>query len=258
MRIEKLLLKSLDSAAVEQHAARGGGLSLPSLAPEPEQPAPPPPQAITESDLKRAEQEGYRRGFLEGEKEGKMQVEGDQARVAAQLEASVARLSAQMQEVLSAQRGELAQVQKFLPRLALAIARKVAGKALDVNPLPLIEEVVLQCIERILGTPQIIVTVNAALAEPLEEKLAAHFAHNQEPGEITIRGDERVGIADCRIAWGEGQAVRSTEALWGEIERLVNDMIGAEGQRGIAAPAGISAAPPAEQPNHVASVEPKE
>src|SRR5262245_59546154 len=55
--------------------------------------APPPPPTFTEADLKQSEQEGYRRGFLEGEKEGRNQADAEQTVRTEQLTAAADQLS---------------------------------------------------------------------------------------------------------------------------------------------------------------------
>lgn len=199
----------------------------PSLVPEEnkEPDAPPPPPTFSEAEIKAAEQDGFRRGFLEGTKEGQMQAQSEQATVNEQLTGTVAQLASELHVLLADYTQVIAEQKAEMPKLALAVARKVAAKALSENAAALVEATVMECVERILGEPQIVVTVAAPLAASLEHRLIAHFAGNQDPGEITIQGSPDMGLSDCRIEWAGGRAERNSAALWQDIEAIIDDMV---------------------------------
>src|SRR5262245_54097413 len=232
VRLEKLVLKSFESAVVGEGVERHRFV-LPTFGADEKKPeaAPPPPPAPTfsESQLKAGEQEGYRRGFLEGTKEGKQQAESEQAGVDRDLTEAVKQVAEQIQQLLTEYNGFARERQAEVPALALAIARKVAGQALDINPLPLIESLAIQCLERLLGEPQILVTVNDRLAPAMENRLITHFAGNSDPGEISIMGDAAMQPTDLRVEWAFGKAERNTEEVWRQVEQLIGQMVANHG-----------------------------
>lgn len=225
MRLEKLSLKHFEGPLVE------GGLKRPYVPPSlvPEAPGakaePPPPPTFTEAELKNAEQEGYRKGFLEGTKEGQLQTQSEHAEIERLLTGAVEQLYAQVQGVITEYNRFVEMQKEELPRVALAIARKVAGVALDTNPLPLIESLVIACVERMLGEPHLTVTVNDRLSDMLETRLIAHFEHSSEPGEISIQGDANFAPGDCRIEWAGGKAEHNTEQLWQQMQAIIQEMV---------------------------------
>lgn len=226
MRIEKLSYRSFESSIVEGAARRS--FMPPSLVPEPEAlpPAPPPAPTYSDEDLKRAEQEGYRKGFLEGTKEGQMQAQSEQADIHRQLTGVVETLAEKLRGMIDTHNALLDEQRSETPKLALAIARKVAGEALDENPLPAVQAVALETLSRLIGEPRIVITVHESLAATLEEQLVARFAENKDPGEITIRPDPDMDSSDCRIDWLSGSAERDTEKLWRDIEEIIQAMSG--------------------------------
>lgn len=242
MRLEKLALRSLESSVVEGVARRS--FMPPSFLPEPEAPPPPPPApGFSEEDIKQAEQVGYRNGFLEGEREGRAQAEAAHGRVNEQLTEAVAQMANHIQAMIDAYNAFAREQQATLPRLALAVAKKVAGAALDARGLQLVEATVLEVVGRVIGVPAIYITVNDALAPTLEERLIAHFSANTDPGEIHILGDASVPPGDCRINWGDGSCARETGVLWEQAEAIVQEMAGSPPA---AAPA--EAEPPTPEP----------
>lgn len=236
MRVEKFSLPSFDGTAMAMAAVMEGAMKRPYVPPsliddkpkEKKPEAPPPPPTFSEEELKNAEQESYRKGFLEGTKEGHMQAQSEQAEVDRNLTQAVEQVATRLHDLITQYNAFIAEQQKELPLLALSIARKVAGDALDGNPMPLIQATVTACVERLLGEPHISVTVNNALSDALENRLITHFANNTDPGEISIHGDPALAPGDCRIDWERGKAERNTEELWQQVETLVRTMSAAD------------------------------
>jgi flagellar assembly protein FliH len=257
MRIEKLPLKNFE-VLIE------GGVHKPFIPrsfiaeDEAHAPAPtePPPPVFSETDVKNAEQEGYRKGFLEGVNDGIQQAKSEQAEIDRNLTEAVTQLAGHVAVMIDQFNHFTTKQHNELSRLALAIARKVAGKALDTNPMPLVESVVLECVTRMLGEPHIIITVNDKLSDALETRLIQHFAHSAEPGEISIHGDPNLAPGDCRMEWGHGHATRTTQEIWTEMESLITEMVMINSGREIAAPHN-SEHSAAIQPIHPTSDEPQ-
>ena len=250
MRVEKLPLQSFEDrfrAAVLDVALKKPYTPpslLPEDAPKPVE-APPPPPTFTEAQMKQAEQEGYRKGFLEGTKEGQMQAQSEQAEVDRKLTEAVAALAKKVEGAIAQGNAFRGEAQEVLPQLAHAVARKVAGCALDVNPLPLVESVIKACLERILGEPHIIITVNDKLSAEMEKRLSAQFSASNDPGEISIEGNAEMAPTDCRIEWDNGKAERNTEEMWKEVAQAIGDMINVNTLREVAAPQTAEPAPAA-------------
>ncbi len=221
MNIERFTLHDLQSLGL---VASGGRRShaLPSFGAPAEQSAPPP---LTEADIRAAQEEGYRKGFLEGEREGQMAAQSEQAKVAQELRDSLTGMARHIEQLIHHYNLFVANAKVMLPPLALTLARKVAGDALKENALASIEQTIGSCLETMLGEAQIHVLVNSRIAGALEEKLISMFAHRQDPGEITITGDDAVPIGDCRLIWKQGYAERSTAQLWSELETLIEGMV---------------------------------
>lgn len=263
MRLEKFALQNFNAppaSVVEGVSSKG--FMPPSFGGQPERKAsapPPPPAApaITREDVKNAEQEGYRKGFLEGVNEGRMQAESEQAEVTRRLEEAVETLSSQLRGLIDAYNDFVSEQHAEMPKLALAVARKVAGAALENNALAALESVIAPAIERMLGQPRMIVTVNESLVAALEQRLAARFAHNNDPGEIAIEGDAELAPGDCRINWENGSAERSTEALWKQVEAMVAEMVAGTSPPLVSPPAAEAAPASSEIPPTTSNISPE-
>ncbi len=187
-------------------------------------PPPPPPPTFSEAEMKTAEAAGYRKGYLEGEAQGKAIANTELAALDERLEALLAPLAAQMSTLFCAYNATVSEALATTPVLALTVAKKLAGEALKHDSLPFIEPLVTACVERVLGAPSIIITVHDTLAPRLEERLQQHFSNSQEPGDVVIHGDAGLASTDAIVAWGHGQASISQADRIAQLERVVEDI----------------------------------
>lgn len=188
-----------------------------------EEPPPPPPPSFSEEQLKAAEREAYKKGFLEGTEEGKKQAENEQARVDAALSGTVEKFVASIAPVFVSHRELHKAVKEQLPGTALAIARKVAGSALDQNAQAVIEEIAVRCCEAMCNEPKLSITVQDKLGETLEKKLQALAAKLPNATDIIVLRDAAMPAADCRIEWSKGGMERKTSELWQQMEKIIGD-----------------------------------
>src|SRR5690348_4535955 len=80
MSVQRFSFREFDEAATAKVV--GSKIFLPTgRLREEAPPSPPPPPTFSEEDLKAAEREAYKKGFLEGTEDGKKQAESEQAGV---------------------------------------------------------------------------------------------------------------------------------------------------------------------------------
>jgi len=178
----------------------------------------PPAPTFSEEELKNAEQAAQQQGYLKGMEDGYSKARAEHIQVDIELTDIIRQLTDQITQVLQQNHDFVAEQYRELPKLALAIAYKVAGAALEKDPSALIEQMVQRSLKIVVGTPVLTVTVHPSVAEQLEARLVASFSGSEEAGEVIITSDETLEISDCRIAWEHGGAERSTKGLWYEVE----------------------------------------
>lgn len=186
---------------------------------------PPPPPTFSEEQLKEAEREAYKKGFLEGEQEGRKQAETAQAEADRQLAAMTEQFGQAVAPLLADYRTTITELKTEMPKVALAIARKVAGQALADNAASMVEDIALRCVEAMAGEPKLAITVHQSLVERLERHMQQLATHLRSATDIQVIGNETLPVENCRIEWKHGNFVRNTESLWQEIERVVATMV---------------------------------
>jgi len=177
--------------------------------------------------VKAAERDGYKKGFLEGTEDGKKQKESEQEQIDRTLTETVEKLVASVTPMLAAYRSLAHQLKQEMPKIALTVARKVAGPALNDHAIAAVEEMALRCIEVMAAQPRLTILVNDKLAPTLETKVKALKEKLQSETEIVITGDAAMQPADCRIDWDHGGCARDTAGMWKQVEEAIANMAAA-------------------------------
>jgi flagellar assembly protein FliH len=197
-----------------------------------EAPPPPPAPTFSEEQLKAAERDGYKNGFVEGTQEGIKQAESEQADVNRKLGETVEQFANSISPLLNDYHAMVIQLKKDLPRVALTIAKKAAGDALTENAAAAVESMALNAAQTMIGEPKIAVTVHTNLAAALEVKLKDLASRMQSATAFIVVGSDTIALADCRVEWKHGAMERHTGQLWAEIDKAVNAL--SEGAQRIA------------------------
>jgi len=220
MNVERFSFKELNGGAA--NANRGNRpFKSPGKAKED---APPPPPTFSEEQLKAAERASYQKGFLEGEKEGRKQAESEQAMIDRKLTETVEKFANRVAPIFNDYKKMALALQQQSPKVALSIARKIAGHALAQNAQAVIDEIALRCSETMLKEPKLTITVHESMGDTLARKLEQLAARLQSATDIVILRDPSMPMADCRIEWNQGEIERQTAQIWQQIEKTIEDM----------------------------------
>lgn len=109
-----------------------------------------------------------------------------------------------------------------LHRLIFAIARKIAGQAIQSHSENLIKELLMQCLPLIINKPRVTLEINPQMVEPLRNQLLPYMERAGFEGDIQFRANEQLGLIDAKIEWPSGKAERNVEMIWQEIESLLS------------------------------------
>ncbi len=231
MDVQRFDFREFTSSDVKVDA----GKSLPSFrkasrAPEPpKQEAPPPPPepvvpTFSEEDVRAAELKGYQRGFAEGVQDGKQQYDAQEAELQAQIHEHVASFITMAQPMFDHYRAMVMEMRGQLAPMALSIARKVAGPALDENAEKIIEETALNACENLFTEPKLTITVHESMGDMLAKQLEILTNKLQATTDIVILRDPDMPRSDCRVEWKNGVLERDTAKIWQQLEQAVDNI----------------------------------
>ncbi|WP_457108761.1 FliH/SctL family protein, partial [Methylobacterium sp. P5_C11] len=106
--------------------------------------------------------------------------------------------------------------------VAMLIARKVAGDALDAAPLAGIGEAARAALQHLRGVPHLVVRVHDSLVEAAETLVKRLARERGYEGRLVVLGDPEMPAGDARIEWADGGIVRERA----RIEAAVLDALG--------------------------------
>lgn len=226
MKLERFDFKNLHdkSNLVLAQPAAIVKVFVPSGTQKVDAPPPPAPPVYKEEDLKKAEHNGYKKGFHEGTQEGRKQVESEQAEVDRRLVEMLEQFVQSVSPLFDHYKKMVVQVQQDVPKAALAIARKVASAALDRNAETVVSDIATRCCETMINEPELSITVHESMGDTLERKLKEMATRLPAATHIVIMRDPAMPAADCRIEWKHGALERVTAQLWQQVEQAVGDM----------------------------------
>ena len=222
LKLESLKLKSLGEGMVPEFT-KNARVFIPSTRP-PAPEAPPPPPTFSEAELKAAERDGFQKGFIEGVKDGHRQAESEQAAINETISTMAATFAEALRPLLEHYTKFAATVYAEMPKIALTIAQKVAGPALQENAELLVADIATRACETLMNEATLTITANEALGDTLERMLQAVAARLPEHSEIIILRDPDMPKADCRIDWKNGTLEHSVQELWSRVEKAINNL----------------------------------
>ncbi len=186
---------------------------------------PPAPVAtFSQEQLDTAEKMGYDKGLQAGYERAKAEFKAQQEIEHQELQQLIEKISAHVDVSVEHQYQFLDRLQSLVPPLALSMAKKVAGSALQDNPLLEIEAVVAHCIAELATDKTLTVFVNPVVTPYLEGILAEKYFHATGKSlALHVSSDANLAMHDCRVEWPSGAVERNTEQLWAEIEKLLQN-----------------------------------
>jgi flagellar assembly protein FliH len=110
--------------------------------------------------------------------------------------------------------------------VAITIARKMFPDLASRNALGEVERVAKMAMEKVLNDSPVVVRVNPELRDPLAERIDGHTAGTAAEGRITVSGDADLPVGDCRIEWRDGGAERDADAMWKDIDEIIERNMG--------------------------------
>lgn len=183
--------------------------------------APPPPPQFSEEELSTARsmarQEGYDEGFAAGLAQAAANADAEQARAAT----AINRLGEQLGTLDARYHALIQRESEELSALVLLIARKVAGDAMRTHYADCIHALVAQCLPVFFSRPRLLIDLHPDALATVSAQVEPLLQQRGFEGEVQFRSNAALAVADVVLDWGHGQARRSTESLWQEIESLI-------------------------------------
>lgn len=178
--------------------------------------APPPKFSAEEIEATRAA------AYAEGEAAGRAEAYGDHQR---NLEHALQAIEGQLAAIAAAEERSRIAARAEAVELAAVLARKLAGRLLESQPLAQIEALVLRCLDDMRDEPRLVIRAAEAVVQQLDARLDQLVAQSGFGGKVTLVPDETLAPTDCRIDWADGSAERRQQKLEQDVDLAVDRYI---------------------------------
>lgn len=174
--------------------------------------APPPKFSAEEVDAARAA------AFAEGEAAGRQAAYGEHQQ---NLETALRTIAQQLRAIATGQEHARIAASAEATELAVAIARKLAGRLIERQPLDQVEALVLRCMDDMRDEPRLVIRAAEPVVQQLDARIDQLVAQSGFGGKVALVPDETMALTDCRINWADGSAERRQTALEHEVDQAV-------------------------------------
>jgi flagellar assembly protein FliH len=169
-----------------------------------------------------ARREGHAAGLAEGQRTAIAQAEKQVATAAETLAGKVAAMAATIDDAKKQSVAEAV-------NLALAIARKLAGRMIAAEPTAEIEALIADCLQSLEGVPHLVIRCEPMLAERVRDIATSKMTHSGFTGRLVVLGDPDIAIGDARLEWADGGVVRDIRQLSADIDANIREYFAARG-----------------------------
>lgn len=174
--------------------------------------APPPKYSAEEIDAAKAA------AFAEGEAAGRAAAHGEHQR---NLEAALHHIGMMLGDIANSEQRAHIAARTEATELAVAIARKLAGRLIERQPMDQVEALVLRCMDDMRDEPRLVIRAAEPAVQQLDAKIDQLVAQSGFGGKVALVPDETMAPTDCRINWADGSAERRQAALEQEVDQAV-------------------------------------
>ena len=110
--------------------------------------------------------------------------------------------------------------------VAVLLARRIAGEALDAQPVAAIGAAARAALQHLRGVPHLVVRVQDGLVEETEALLRRLARERGYEGRLVVLGEPDLALGDARIEWADGGVVRERARIEAEIDAAVAVCLG--------------------------------
>lgn len=176
-----------------------------------------------EDDLARAAEARQRaaleqEAFARGHAAGRAEAEAETARFHA---LALGRIADEIARAGGAIDAEAAAIEDEALVFFAALARRLAGRALDREPLAPIRDAAAEAFRHLRGVPHLVARIHESLVEEVDAALRRMAREAGFEGRIVVIGAEDIPRGDARLEWADGAVVADRAALEEAVGRVL-------------------------------------
>jgi len=213
---------SLDPVEVAQQKAQAEAeLQAERERAEAVQEAEPEIPTFSEEDVQRARDEGYQAGQTDTTRDLASAIE---QRLAKTLDT----INTQITNLFDAYARDKEEHSRDAVAVATVIVRKLFPALNMDTTMAEIEYMIIEAMQRTSGSPTLVVRVPADIHASVETKASQLAAVRGREGTVTVMIDDAMSEGDVAVEWDGGGMTRDTQAMWQEIDQIIERNLGAK------------------------------
>jgi flagellar assembly protein FliH len=172
---------------------------------------------ITEYDLVESNKNGYEKGYSKGYSDAKNKSE----EINNQINETIKNVDAKLSEILQVRKFEDLKKSEDVINLALRVARKVSDNSIKENACQMVENVIVKSFEILFDEPRILICVNSKIIEDIKKRINNLVKSEGFSSEVEVVASDNIAVGDCKIQWQGGGLITDHEAVWKDIEAML-------------------------------------
>jgi len=188
-------------------------------------PPPPPENTFTEDELKAREAVAFAKGLTQGKEEGYNAAK-------AEMQANLDAISNAMTQIEHHLKISVAEYKKnietdsnTIKSIISAAIKRIIGNTDSHQAIQIITEELPKYLTRLTSQPKLFLTVHPEISNNISEQMNEIKTNCMYDGEVVIKADSSMDIADMKLHWSSGKLERTTTTIVKEIEDILNKTI---------------------------------
>ena len=163
-------------------------------------------ETIPSEAIGEAEARGYMRGLIDGQRQGEVEAQ-------AHLAAAMERIAAAVTTIMTQVDQHQAETEALAMEFAMSLARKLAGEAVEREPLGAIATAAAEAFRHLRAVPHLVVRVNEGLVEAVDLLMKRLARERGFDGRLVILGEPDLAPGDVHLEWADGGIVRDQSRI---------------------------------------------
>ncbi|MDA0781018.1 MAG: FliH/SctL family protein [Rickettsiales bacterium] len=172
---------------------------------------------ITEAEVTASHKKGYEEGYSKGYKDAKTAADD----INNQINETVKNIDLKLKDILEVRKFEDLKKSEDVIDLALKVARKVSDNSISDNACRLVENVIVKSFEILFDEPRLLICVNSKILADMKKKIDNLVKSEGFSANVEVVASDNIGVGDCKIQWQGGGLITDREAVWKDIEAML-------------------------------------
>jgi len=165
------------------------------------------------------------KGYEEGYAKGFGAAKGEADDLNKQIEETIKSIDAKLASISDSAKDAVKKDEQEVARLVMIIAKKIAGDALEKNPLPEVERIINKAFEQLFDEPVVTIHISAKVAAGIKDRIDSMTAKKGFTGKVEILEKQDFAPSQCEVMWSGGGMSGDKDIIIKEIDDMCSKIL---------------------------------